>query len=344
MKRPRLMAVCLLLLAGCGTGEDVFFVRSGEADMPVWIRGDASSPWLVLLVHGGPGGTGEVYQETGTFQRLEQHFSVAYWDQRAAGSSQGNAATVESLTLDRYVSDLDAVVRVLKQRRPEQQVVLFGHSWGGTLTAAYLEDPERQARVARWVCLDGPSSLPENEGYSRAWVMAQAQARVDAGDDADHWRQVLAWYGDHPEITPALAYDHFENLVALGGLVRDQKVLDVHASNQLVYLSPFGGMATLSNQQATIDVMLAEADSPNALLRTDLNAGLGGITLPSLLAWGQYDGDVPMPMGQLLLQRIGTPAADKQLVVLDHSAHSGQYEDPEELSGAVVDFLGAPLQ
>lgn len=337
-------AVFALAIAGCGTGEDVFYVRSGDADMPVWVRGNRASPWLVLLVHGGPGGTGEVYQETDTFERLEQQVSVAYWDQRAAGSSQGNAATVASLTLDQYVSDLDAVVKLLKQRNPDQQLVLFGHSWGGTLTMAYLEDPERQARVAKWVCLDGPSSLPENEGYSRAWVIAQAQAKVDAGEDADHWREVLAWYDAHPEITPALAYDHFENLVALGGLVRDLKTLDVHASNSLVYLSPFGGMATLSNQQATIDVMLAEADSPNALLRTDVNPGLGGITLPSLLAWGRWDGDVPMPMGQLLYQRIGTPAADKQFVVLEHSAHSGQYEDGEALSGAVVDFLQAPLQ
>ena len=335
--------VAVVVAAGCGTPEEIFHVRSGDADMPVWLRGDRSSPWLLLHVHGGPGGSSEAYQGTGGLRRLEERFSVVYWDQRASGSAQGNAATAESLTLERYASDLDAVVQLLRQRRPDQQIVLVGHSWGGMLTAAYLEDAQRQARVARWVCIDGPTSFPENEQLSREWVIAQAQARVDAGDDADRWRAVLAWYDEHPEITPSIIYEHFQNVVALGGLVRDAAALEVSASPSLVYLSPFGGLATLSNQQATIDVMVAQGDAPDSLLRTDLNAGLSGISLPALLIWGRFDGDVPLGMGERLLQRISTPASDKRLVVLERSAHAGYEEEPDAFADAVVEFLSSPL-
>ena len=115
----------LLLLAGIlscqkekitiGTSvQDFFYVENDGAKMPVVVEGNTASKIMVLFVHGGPGGTGIGFNndENSTLY-LKKNYAVAYWDQRGAGTSQGNG----KLTFDPYVDDMGKVIAVLCGRR-----------------------------------------------------------------------------------------------------------------------------------------------------------------------------------------------------------------------------------
>ena len=110
--------------------------RLGGLDQWVMIRGESvANPPLVLL-HGGPG-----LSETGFFRYfnapLEQSFTVVYWDQRGAGKSFDRGIPRSSMTVERFIADLDELVDAVCERLGRRKVAIFGHSWGSALGVLY---------------------------------------------------------------------------------------------------------------------------------------------------------------------------------------------------------------
>ena len=70
---------------------------------------------------------------------------MAYWQQRASGQSKGTNKN-DLYTIEQYVEDADKIIDELKIKYPNREIVLFGHSWGGTLTSSYLKDSNRRKK------------------------------------------------------------------------------------------------------------------------------------------------------------------------------------------------------
>jgi proline iminopeptidase len=327
------------LAAGCADG-DMFFVRSAGADMPVWVRGNTASNRIVLFVHGGPGGSGLVRAVNPPMRRIEGDSAVAYWDQRAAGNSQGDAQP-ETLTAERYADDLDLVVRVLAARYPRARTFLLGESWGGALTGFYLGDPERQKRIAGWIDVDGTPDEPRIPVASRSWALAEATARVQRGDDAARWSPVVDWYLAHPVLALGDLQQHGGYVNQLGGAIRYPERGDALNTPDLFLLSPFDVMSYLSNGGYTTDQFVLTRDASRSILFRDLSGDLGKVTVPTLALWGRHDGMVPLELGQSLVDRIATSPADKSLVILEDAAHVGIIDAPGPFADAVIAFLHA---
>lgn len=85
----------------------------------------------VVVLHGGPGG--------GTIPQYRQYFDPAKWrivmfDQRGCGKSTPHAELQENTTWN-LVSDIET----LREKLGIEQWVVFGGSWGSTLSLAYSE-------------------------------------------------------------------------------------------------------------------------------------------------------------------------------------------------------------
>lgn len=106
-----------LLVAG---GHEIYVEQSGNPEgIPV------------LFVHGGPGGG------TSSVQRRffdPQKFRIILFDQRGCGRSRPHAALENNTTWD-LVADMEAI----RARLRVQKWVLFGGSWGSTLSLLYAE-------------------------------------------------------------------------------------------------------------------------------------------------------------------------------------------------------------
>lgn len=146
--------------------------------------GDDSLPVLIVL-HGGPGGD---HRYLLGLRALSDVRRVMFYDQRGTGLSPRVPA--ESISLEGYLADLDAIVERVSPGRP---VDLLGHSWGAMLASAYTG--RHPAKVRRLVLAE-PGFLDQHTmaeamgggwpgwtvvgGMAKAWL---SQWLVDAGDD-----------------------------------------------------------------------------------------------------------------------------------------------------------------
>ena len=128
-----------------GSVAEVAYHRLGGVDQWVMIRGESLTNPPLIMLHGGPG-----FSETAFFRHfnapLEKSFTVVYWDQRGAGKSYDPAIRRSSMTVEQFISDLDELVDLVRERLDKPRVTIFRHSWGSVLGVLYAARfPEKVA-------------------------------------------------------------------------------------------------------------------------------------------------------------------------------------------------------
>ena len=324
-----------LLLLGCSamqTEGDWFVVRNDGADLPVTVRGDRGADAFVVWLAGGPGDPVAIARGDAT-DRLEEELGMVYWDQRGAGSAGGNA-TPDSFTIEQYVDDTDAVVRVIDELYAPEHLFLLGHSWGGTLGTAYLLDAERQARISGWIDVDGNHDNPLIFPMKIAWLGAYADGQIAKGVDVAHWTEIRDWCASEPALTVENWHEWNELVEETNAIFHDPNVgFDV--SFDLLFRSPESPLAYLAVNDGYADASLhTDASSFETLSFSD---EMDAITVPTALVWGRYDGIVPMDA--MDAARTSLTNADVTSIVLEDSAHFPFLEEPQAFAEAVLDFV-----
>lgn len=115
-------------------------------ELGLMIRGASTDNPVILFLAGGPGGS-----ELGAMRRhlpeLEEHFTVATWDQRGAGTSYDELDPTDTVTLDGYVSDTIALTNYLRDRFDTKDIYLLGQSWGTTLGVLAVQEAPQLYRA-----------------------------------------------------------------------------------------------------------------------------------------------------------------------------------------------------
>jgi alpha-beta hydrolase superfamily lysophospholipase len=119
------------------TGADLF-VRSWQPD--------AKPRAVVVICHGFNSHSGQYGWAAG--QLTASGFAVYALDLRGRGESSGERFHVERI--DEYLSDVDALMALVRSREPGLPVFLLGHSAGGVISSVYVLD--HQAELAGLVC------------------------------------------------------------------------------------------------------------------------------------------------------------------------------------------------
>ncbi|MGE3977334.1 MAG: alpha/beta fold hydrolase, partial [Nitrospira sp.] len=147
-------------------------VSIGGIPQQLWFRGiDTHNPALLIL-HGGPGvSEAALYRYFNS--ELEQHFLVVNWEQRGTGRSFHTDIPPESMTIARFLHDLDDVVELIRNRFHKEKVFLLGDSWGTALGTIYAAQyPEK---VAVYVGIGQVANMPEGERLSYDYAITQAR-------------------------------------------------------------------------------------------------------------------------------------------------------------------------
>lgn len=147
---------------------------------------------IIVVLHGGPGCDYRSMLKCKAF--ADDGYFVVFYDQRGTGLSQRHPK--ESYNDHTMVDDLAAVIQKYR-KRPDQKVFLLGHSWGGMLATAYINEHPDQISGA---------ILAEPGGFS--WDVAKAYIKrtraldvfaEDAGD-AFYFDQIFTGKEDQHEI------------------------------------------------------------------------------------------------------------------------------------------------
>lgn len=179
--KPTKTALLLLLAftwacVGADQAADQTVVRDGFIEVeggPVWYRAVGEGPGVPLLVlHGGPGGTSCGFS---LLEPLGAERPVIRYDQLGTGRS-GRPDDLSLWTVERFVEELHTV----RQALGLEKMHLMGHSWGGSLAAAYVLEKGTGGIVS--LTLSSPLlSTPkwvEDANLLRAQLPADVQATL----------------------------------------------------------------------------------------------------------------------------------------------------------------------
>jgi len=148
-------------------------VKTPAGEFRVWTKRIGNNPRArVLILHGGPGATHELYEAFDSFlpaAGIEYH----YYDQ--LGSAYSDQPDDASLwDVDRFVDEVDQVRAALGLNR--DNFILYGQSWGGILAIEYAL--RHQQHLKGLVISNMMASVPDYCAYARDVLAPQLPPEV----------------------------------------------------------------------------------------------------------------------------------------------------------------------
>lgn len=335
------LTICLsLFMFSCSKEEvnlsdlnETIYVRHKNADMPAYIHGNGTNKVFLIILHGGPGGSGLSYRMNTIRTEIEQNNAVVYFDQRSSGNAQGNFSEAE-VSLDIMAEDVLALAKMIKAKfGDDSKLFLLGHSWGGALGPAALL--KNQEDFAGWIEVAGAHNPKGFYDAYKVFFKETADAQIALGNSVEHWQSVLDLLQD---VDPNYNVDDFFRLnrAAHAGEGVLEADMITNSGN-----ADFGEGAAVNNAiifqwntNGIIDIIAFKQGLWENVSFTDR---LAEITLPSLVLWGKYDLVVPPVFAQEAYDNLG--ANDKELFFFEQSGHSPMTSQPELFADRVIEFI-----
>ena len=297
-----------------GSVAEAGFWRIGDIDQWVMVRGRSTDNPLLVILHGGPGAS-----ETALFRAfnasLEASYTVVYWDQRGAGRSYNRSIPPASMTIDRFVADLDELVETLLARFGKRRLVLLGHSWGSLVGVLYAA--RHPAKVAAYVGVGQVADMAASEALSYAFALERARER----GHRKAIRKLLA-IGPPPHAMKALGTQR-RWLMAMGGAFGPNLSLAKVIWRGLT--SPEASVLDL------IRLVRGSGFSTRLLFRELLDANLRRdvrrLEAPVFFMLGRLDMQVVASVSADYFEVLEAP--HKELIWFEASGHMAPFEEPE---------------
>ncbi len=322
----------LLLTSACNEAPKLdmqFFLENESAVMPVLVEGNTNSKTFVIMVHGGPGGSSITsYHASRLMEGLLDEFAFVYYDQRCAGTSQGNCDP-HRLTIEKFVGDLDQLITLIHYHYGDDvSIFLHGHSWGSSLSMAYaIAHPENSLKGI--ILLAGPHNFRLTNREAKQSILGFGKRMIDLGIQTDSWRSLMAEVKDQDPNTldGLMAINEAANATNAVLIKMDsiQTLLpDVHIRSGITGIIP-GFLAKLGE------------DFQMELLDMDYSDQLPNLQIPVAMYAGRYDFVIPPSVVTDAYERLTTPNAD--FYVFEKSGHSPIFSENTLYMERLKDFV-----
>jgi proline iminopeptidase len=310
------------------------YVKIGGVDQFILIRGKSADNPVLLILHGGPGSS-ELPMYRAFNSRLEDHFTVVYWDQRGAGKSAGKKIPENSFTLAQLVEDTHELTVYLKDKLKKEKIFLLGHSWGSLLGVKTIS--KYPGDYFAYVGTGQFGNQPKSDSLSYWFALNKAIEKNDTLALKD-----LKEIGEYTDVNP-------EPTGFLNWLF-----------TQRVYVSKFGG--STADPAAAVDIFVlpilnckeynirdkfnmmknnsksAFLNSPYKemipkVLRTDLS-DIHELQVPVFIFQGKNDYLTNYSVAREFYDSLTAPY--KEFISFDKSAHFPPFEEPEKFDSLMI--------
>ncbi len=266
----------------------------------------------VLLLHGGPGGTHEFFENFDGYLPNEE-IEYIYYDQLDSYySDKPNDSTL--WTTEHFVEEVDQVRKALNLDK--DNFYLYGQSWGGILAMEYAL--KYQENLKGLIISNMMASIPEYEKYAAEVLGPQLppevykeikdlEAKEDFGNPRYTELVTQHYYIKHVLHMPLDQWPEFIN--------RAFAHLNPNIYIYMQGYSEFGvtGDATLKGW--------------------DISGRLNELIIPTLMIGGTYDTMDPKYMEWMSTQ------VQKGRSITCNSGHISQYDDPETFFEGLIKFI-----
>ncbi len=316
-----------------GVNEQLYLQLTDQKEY-ITIAGKSKENPVIISLHGGPGAP-TTFIDYCWQDYLTDDFTIVCWDERGGGRSYYPNAALDpnnkSLTFDKQLADLDALVDYLCDRFNQKQVIILGHSYGTMLGSRYaLSYSEKvSAYIGLGQCVNEKNYAGEVYSYEDALSIARAK-----GDGTTALEAAFKKF---------MADQSLQNLFALRKLVSPY-----HPQTVTKDLTVF---AALTSPIAGIDDMrwylmqmfnmnrFIELISPLEEYMNNFNAleTADRYKMPVLLISGSCDWICPVGLVKDYAAELSAP--EKKLELLEGCGHSPQIQLPSEFSTKIKTFL-----
>ncbi len=309
-----------------GSVAELTHVEVNGRDLGLLVRGASTDNPVLLFLAGGPGGT-----ELGAMRRhleaLEDHVTVATWDQRGAGRSYAELDPTYSYTLDSAVDDTIAITEYLRERFDQDRILLVGQSYGtflGVLAAQQRPDLYR-AYLGTGQMVDAEATDRVTYADTLAWARGRGDDRlVDTlvANGPPSYEDLLAYEPALANEQAVYPYDHSRNAEGAGGFSEN---LFVPEYSRVDLFRTFGGFVD------TFGALYPQLQS------VDLRESATKLQVPVYLVQGASEIDGRRKMVHEWYPALQAPS--KRLIEVDAAGHRPLFERPERFVEIVTDTV-----
>ena len=293
------------------------YIKIGDVEQCVLIRGHNTNNPILLFLHGGPGMP--MMYLSHEFQRpLEKDFTVVQWDRRGAGKTYArNIPSAESMNVRQIIDDTYELIDTLKERYNQDKITLIGHSFGTYLGSIMVnERPDLfSAYISIGQVVDSDQSLKLQEAFIREKANQNNRADIIAELSKP----------DKP---------NYENwLFEFGGEIKNSK-----SFFPLIWSGIFAPEYTLPEVlKIAEDSSFSSSNMKYNVLSSSIYNEIQEFPIPVYYFVGKSDYTTPHELISKYYEMIKAPKKD--IVYFSNSAHFPFFEEPEKFCKEVKRLL-----
>ena len=289
-----------------------FFINSTNTDNPV-----------LLFVSSGPGTDDYVFTDKYKDMKIEEDFTIVYWDYRDMGIAYDRDFDTGEITLENILKDVHDVTQYLKERFQKEKIYIMGFSGGShiALRAAQRYPEDYIALIGMAQCVtDGEEQdtlmyhfMKEvfgNRNDSRS--LAKLEAAVEKTDDG--MVRCRNWY-DFVYLLHDAGGGTIRNKSEFTGIVLPILFCRCYTVKEKIQYVPAMKMYRKTPLQAQLDGFDYRKEIPQ-------------LEIPAYFISGEYDYNCPWELVEEYESLLQAP--DKGFYKIDNAAHSPLWENPTE--------------
>jgi pimeloyl-ACP methyl ester carboxylesterase len=296
----------------------------------VLVRGKNTDVPLLIHVQAGPGLP--MISEADKMEKLlhlEEHFLVAYWDQRGCGLSYNKNTPPESINLAQMADDIIACTKLLLKKYNKSKAVIAGYSIGATAT---LMAAAKDSSLFSVLFLAGTDvDIPFANQHMLEFAMDKAVTRKNK-----KWIKKIDELKSQPIVESKRFQERAGIIGNLGGVQTGTTYsrLALGAVKNMLF-SKYYGVSGL------IKTMTGMAFCQNSFLpeMNDLNLfqNVSKIHVPVHFIQGKLDAVAPAEKGKQFYEYLDAP--NKSFSLFENSAHVPHYEESEKFSNIILSYF-----
>lgn len=288
-------------------------VKTPKGTFNLWTKRVGNNPQIkLLLLHGGPGGTHELFENFDGYLP-QAGIEYIYFDQLDSYySDKPNDSTL--WTVEHFVEHVEQVRKALKLDK--QNFFLLGQSWGGLLAMEYAL--KYQQNLKGLIVSNMMASVPAYERYVKSTLAPQLPKPV--------WKEISELEAksdfENPRYSELLMNYYYTKHVLRKPIEQWPEFITRAFShlNSKIYIYMQGYSEFGITKDAT-------------LKNWDVSKRLNEISVPTLMIGGKYDTMDPQYMSWMAKQ-----VKNGSSLTLN-SGHICQYDDPVNYFNGLISFL-----
>jgi pimeloyl-ACP methyl ester carboxylesterase len=301
--------------------SEKIFIPVNGVEQGMFIKSRDSANPVLLYLHGG---LPDYFLTERYPTRLEDYFTIVWWEQRGSGLSYHASSPPGSITLEQMISDTREVTYYLRKRFKQDKIYLMGHS-GGTFIGlqAAAKMPEL---YHAYIGIAQMSFQLKSEMLAHEYMLGRFKESGNEKMTRKLEASPLSLEGGTPDSYLALR-DPAMHSLGIG---------TTHDMNSVITGIFFPSLACRDyTVTEKINIWRGKSQSGvsplwDEMLATDLAQKVPSLDIPVYFFHGIYDYTVSYSLAKDYFEKLKAPV--KGFYTFEQSAHSPLFEEPEKMN------------